>query len=147
MADKSHNYELAFHINPDVDDAKLAEIRQNLEKEVTDIGAVITFAKEPEKIHLSYEIKHSRFSYFGYFHFTLPNTENIATLESQLKLIPELLRHLILKLPSDAAKKKAQARQYKPREVRIEKKPVAPKATEEETKKMEEKLEDIIEKL
>lgn len=145
MADKSHNYELAYHINPDIEADKLATIRQHLERDLINIGAVITFTKEPERTRLSYPIEHSQASLFGYFNFTLANGENLNSLDAQIKLMPEVMRYLILKLPSDAAKKKTQARQYRPRE-RIEKMPV-PKATEQETKEMEKQLEDIIEKL
>src|SRR3989338_1078229 len=145
MADRSHNYELAYHINPDTDEASLTAARQHLERDLNGIGAVITFTKEPEKTRLSYPIGHSQSSFFGYFNFTLQNGEGLNSLDGQIKLMPEVMRYLILKLPANAPKSKTQTRQYRPHD-RLNKKPV-PKATEQETKEMEKQLEDVIEKL
>lgn len=143
--EESRNYELAFHLNPDLDEAKVAELKQALEKDITASGGVITFAKEPEKIRLSYAINHKTNSYFGYFQFALSEGENLEHLNAQLKLMPDVIRYLIIKTASEAEKNKNMARQFKLRERLERKAAAAPKAPPKgEDKEIDKKLEDII---
>ena len=95
------NYELAFHLNPNLEEAKVKEIRQSIENIITSNKGVISYSKEPEKIRLSYEIKHVGNSYFGYIQFNLSEPQVLDELNEKLKLNPEVLRCLIIKLPSD----------------------------------------------
>lgn len=142
------NYELAFHLNPNLDEAKVHEIKQNLENIITSNGGVISYSKEPEKIRLSYEIKHNRNSFFSYIQFNLSESKALDELNEQIKLNPDILRYLIIKLPSDLQKKQSMLKQIKMKE-RLEKKaqskPVAPRPAE--NKELDKKLEEIIEGL
>lgn len=143
------NYELAFHLNPNLEEVKVAEIKQNLENIITLNGGVISYSKNPERIRLSYEIDHQRQSFFGYIQFSLTESNALDSLNEQLKLGQDVLRHLVVKLPSDLQKKQSMLKQIKMRE-RTEKKAatkVKTPATPSESRELDKKLEDILENI
>ncbi len=145
----TQNYELAFHVVPTIEELKIAEVKQELESFITSKGGAISYSKEPQRMRLSYSIKHQTHAYFSYIHFNLSNPEDsIKELNDYLKLNNDILRYLILRMPSDLQKGKDMLKQLKMRE-RAEKRPkAAPKqVSEKEEKEMEKQLEDIIEKL
>ncbi len=160
MSDVRRNYELAFHINPNLEEAKIAAISNDLKEQLTKGGAVITFAKEPERQRLSYEIVHNAQSYFGYIQFNTGNEADLADartgvlagVEEYIKLNNDILRSLIIRLPSDAQKSQTLERQMKAKE-RLEKRAQA--ATKQgiaakpaaDGEKLDKELETIIDKL
>jgi hypothetical protein len=87
-------------------------------------------------------------SYFGYIQFNMESGEGLAGVEEYIKLNNDIIRSVILRLPSDAEKSQAIMRQAKARE-RIEKKAKAatPKQAPVQNEKLDKELEDIIEKL
>lgn len=142
------NYELAFHLNPNLEEVKVREIKQNIENIITSHKGVISYSKEPEKIRLSYEIKHIGSSYFGYIQFNLSEAQALEELNEQLKLNPDVMRHLIIKLPSDLQKKQSMLKQIKMKErqeKRAQTKTIIPGAGE--NKELDKELEEIIEQL
>lgn len=152
----SQNYELAFHINPDLEEAKIQEIAQSVEQIVTSSGGAIAFAKKPERTRLSYPIQKQRNSYFGYFQFSNSSPEILKSMQDQLKLNNDIMRFLLLKTESDAQKKTQMAQRAKFQEKRArasqmaEQKKTAVKekpAAKADEKQLESQLEDIIGKL
>ena len=144
------NYELAFHLNPNLEEAKVREIKENIERIITSNKGVISYFKEPEKTHLSYEIKHFGNSLFGYIQFNLSEAPALDELNEQLKLNPEILRYLIIKLPSDLQKKQSMLKQIKMKErqeKRAQTKTVTPGEPKKESGELDKKLEEIIEGL
>lgn len=144
------NYELAFHLNPNLEETRVQEIRQNIENIITSNKGTVSYSKEPEKIRLSYKIKHIGNSYFGYIQFNLSESQALNELNEQLKLNPEVLRYLIIKLPSDLQKKQSMLKQIKMREgqeKRAKIKTVTPEESKKDSKELDKKLEEIIEGL
>lgn len=144
------NYELAFHLNPNLEETKVQELKQNIEGIITSNKGVISYSKEPEKTRLSYEIRHNRNSYFSYIQFNLSESTALDELNEQLKLNPEVLRYLIIKLPSDLQKKQSMLKQIKMRErqeKRAQAKAITPTEPKKESKELDKKLEEIIEGL
>jgi|SRR3989344_1683719 len=147
MAERSYNYELAFHVDPNLEEAKIFAIREEFENLITKNGGIITYAKDLERTRLSYPINHSAASYFGYLHFKSENPEALLTiLQEHIKLEANIIRSLILKLPSDEEKNRAMMSQLK-RQERMKKAPVQAPITPQDAEKMEEQIEDVIEKL
>ena len=155
MSDVRRNYELAFHINQNLEESRIMTIAKELKDELVKGGATISFAKEPERQRLSYEIKHNAGSFFGYIQFNMPTGEDdtggLAGVEEYIKLNNDILRSLILRLPSDAQKSQALERQLKAKE-RLEKRAQAttkagPARPSVDGEKLEKAVEDIIEKL
>jgi ribosomal protein S6 len=147
-------YELAFHLNPALEEADVQRIRQELEKIITTNGGIISFSKDPEKIRLAYPIKHLLNSNFGYMNFNLELPELVNQIRDEVKLNHDVIRFLILRHEEESKKRKedvvrrmAAAERRKAR-LKVEKaagaKADAPKMDE---KKIDEKLEEIIDKL
>ena len=144
------NYELAFHLNPNLEETKAKEIKQGIESIITSNKGVISYSKEPEKIRLSYEIKHVGNSYFSYIQFNLSEAKALEELNEQLKLSPEVMRCLIVKLPSDLQKRQSMLKQVKMKErqeKRAQAKATAPGEPKKDSKELDKKLEEIIEGL
>ena len=149
MSETRRNYELAFHINPNLDEAKIAQISNELKEQLTKHGNVVTFAQEPERKRLSYEVQGNGHAYFGYIQFNTDNAEGLAAVQEYIKLNPEVLRSLIIRLPSDAKKNEAIMRQQKAREHMERARTAAPKGgpAPVENKELDKEIENIIEKI
>lgn len=159
MSDTSkQNYELAFHITANLEDADVQKNREELEKIITSHGGVISFAKDAERIRLAYPIAHQTSSYFGYFNFILESPESINQIRDDVKMNNNILRFLILKHEArpkaekeDMIRRMAQAERRKLRAVKDAEKPAGqkaePKMGKEEEKALESKLEEILEKI
>src|ERR1700733_1388274 len=91
-------YELAYHLDGNLDEATLQAGRNELEQLLTSHNATIVVTKEPEKARLSYEIRHERTSFFGYFHFTIEDRQQLGTIDEQLRLNTHLIRYVMLKV-------------------------------------------------
>ena len=74
------SYELAFHLNPDLEETQVKELAQNIESYITSSGGIISFKKDPEKVRLSYPIQHKRQAYFGYIQFSIEKKEGLSRL-------------------------------------------------------------------
>jgi len=159
MSDTSkQNYELAFHIIPNLEDADVQKNRQELEKIITSHGGVISFAKDPDRIRLAYPVKHQTASYFGYFNFILELPESINQIRDEVKMNNNILRFLILKHEArpkaekeDMIRRMAQAERRKVRAAKDLEKTTSqkaePKMGAEEEKALDNKLEEILEKI
>jgi len=155
MSDDKQNYELAFHISSNLEEADVWKTRQDMEKTVTSHGGVVSFAREPERFRLSYPIKHQSNSYFSYFDFNLESSEeSVYKIRDELKLNSNILRFLILKQKSESKIRKediirrlAAAEKRKARAKAAEKAAAKPETPKTSEKAIEEKLEEIIEKL
>lgn len=150
------NYELAFHVVSSLEEAEARKLAQDLERSVTSKGGVVSFSKEPEKIRLSYPIKHQTGAYFGFFNFNLESPESVNQVRDELRLNPAVLRFIILKLKEESKKKKedivrrmVMAEKKRARMMKPAEKPGVPKSEipKVDEKAIEEKLEEIIEKL
>ena len=148
------NYELAFHISPTLDEADVQKTKQDLEKYITSHGGVVSFAKDPERTRLAYPINHQLNAFFCFFDFNLESPESVQQVRDELRQNPNIVRFLILKIKEESKAKQegivrrlAMAEKRRTRIVKPDKqttKPLAPKADE---KIIDEKLEEIIEKL
>ena len=94
---KIENYELGFHLLPELEEVLLNEKVQEIEGMVTKLGGAITNSRPVKKQHLSYPIDHKKYSLFGVLNFKLP-AEGIDQLRDILKLDEAVLRSLILKV-------------------------------------------------
>ena len=94
----SKTYELAYHLNPDLEEAKVRTHVQELNELVTKSGGSVLTAREPRRIHLSYPVKNKGYAYFGVTDFAAP-AETIEKINAQMKLQNGLLRYLLLVKP------------------------------------------------
>lgn len=144
MANEKIVYELAFHLNPDLEETQVRQLAQDIENYITSAGGVISFKKEPERARLSYPIKHKRQAHFGYIHFTLESPEGgLAVIDEQVRRNNDVLRYLTIKVPTEPAKAKFR---FKPQKPRTAEKP-AERQTPAESKELEKQLEGVLENL
>lgn len=156
MSDTSKQYyELAFHISSNLDEAVIQKTKQELEQAVTSNGGVISFAREPERVRLAYPIKHQSNAFFGYFNFNLESPEeSLGKVKDLVKADANVLRFLILKhkIEPKVDKKNivlrmAAAEKRRIKTVQQDKASARQEAPKADEKAIEEKLEEIIEKL
>lgn len=99
------HYECAFHILPTVTEEEVPSVVDALTKLITTAGGTITNQEAPEHVDLAYEIikqvdgYNRRFNaaHFGWVRFTVAPSE-IPELTAEIKLMPTLLRFLVVKL-------------------------------------------------
>ena len=144
MANDRTIYELAFHFNPNLEEMQVRQLAQNVENHITSAGGVVSFKKEPEKIRLSYPVKHKKQAYFGYIHFNLAFPEKLTDIDEEIRHNNDIIRYLTVKVPADSGKVKFK---FKPQKSKTVTEKPAEKKTPEETKELEKQLEDIIGKL
>lgn len=97
---ENRNYELAYHLNSDIEEADVRKSTQELEDIVSQNSATILVSKEAQKKHLSYPIKHKHYSYFGCIDFSAP-PEKIEKINAQMKLQHNVLRYMITEKPNE----------------------------------------------
>ena len=91
-------YEIMFIVRPDLEEANIKAVADNMKKVLESKAAKVVDTKEMGQRDLAYEIKKYKTGY--YFLFTI-ETENLeATKEfDRLSLISEdIIRHLIVKI-------------------------------------------------
>jgi ribosomal protein S6 len=148
---ESREYEFAYHITTQLDEARVPAIQQEVEQLITKRGGTIIFSQQPERKRLSYELKHQSQSFFAWVQFAADNTELLAELDEWARLHPEVLRHITLKLEVESDKraiKQAEHLERKAAKAAKEGVPLAKKTTPEkkaeDTGKLEQQLEDVI---
>lgn len=132
-------YELAFHLLPSFTETEIEEKRRGIEELISKSGGIVSRYGEIKKMKLAYPIKKEQFSNFGYIEFSAPKN-TIETINKNLTLNDEILRHLVIKKKEE--KKVLTAKPAKPRKI-------LPKETEkpEMTEELDKKIEEILGKL
>ncbi|MCC6934583.1 MAG: 30S ribosomal protein S6 [Candidatus Yanofskybacteria bacterium] len=144
------NYEFAYHLTTNLDEARVPAIQQEVEALIAKHGGVITFTQQPERKRLSYPIKHQRQSFFAWVQFTSESGELLGDLDEWARLHPEVIRHVTLRLESESDKRaQKQAEHLERKAAKAAREGAAQKKTAAETKaadagKLEQQIEDVI---
>lgn len=142
------NYELGFHLLPELEEGQLTAKTQEIEEMITKLGGSIAHSRSLKRQHLSYPIEHKKYSFFGVFNFKLP-AEAADQLRDTLKLDEAILRSLILKVKENQkVLRSIKDHSAKPR-TRTHTPPKAESKPKEEIKPevMEKQIEEVIEKI
>src|SRR3989344_4621665 len=91
-------YELAYHINSNLEEAEVKNLIQQVEALVTQNGGTVSSSREAKKVHLSYPIDHQHFAFMCVMDFSGP-AEMLEGINDQLKLQEGILRFLIIRKP------------------------------------------------
>lgn len=148
--EENRNYEFAYHLTTQMDEANVPAIQQEVEQLITKHGGVITFSQQPERKRLSYEIQHQRQSFFAWVQFTAEDGTLLPELDEWARLHPEVLRHITLRLEPESDKRALkQAEHLERKAAKAAKegaavKKTAPEKKAEDTVKLEKDIEDII---
>ena len=147
---ESRNYEFAYHLTTQMDEAKAPAITEEVQGIVTKNGGVITASQQPVPKRLSYPIKHQRQSLFGWVQFSADNADLLAELDEYARLHPEVLRHITMKLEYESDKRAEKQAEHLERKAAKQAregaavKKVITETPAEDKGKMEKQLEDII---
>lgn len=144
------NYEFAYHITTQIDEAKVPQIQAEVEALIAKHGGVITASQAPQPKKLSYSINHQHQSFFGWVQFTTENAELLPELDEYARLHLEIFRHVTLKIEHESDKRAAKQAEHlerkaakAAREGTAVKKTVTEKKSDD-TGKLEKQLEDVI---
>ena len=146
-------YELAFHLNPDLEEAEVRVRLQELDGLIAQSGGSTLTSRDPRKSHLSYPIKNKHYAYFGLIDFSaLPET--IEKVNAQMKLQSGVMRYLLLAKPDIKELRILGQHRSRPRMMKThepaaaETAKKAPKVkTKGETEQLEQEIEKAIEGL
>jgi len=155
----NRNYELAYHLNPDIEETGLAGHVQEMEKIMAESGGSVLISREPKKKHLSYPIKKKNYAYFGVVDFSA-GPEAIEKINARLKLQNDILRYLIVQKPATGKeirilgteRPRARMRTHEPSAVGVgregaEKEKAAIVGEEGKPEQIEKEIEDVLEKI
>ena len=139
-------YELAYHLNSDIEETTVLARSAELAKLLTASGAVVLSDHEAKHKHLSYPIQHKHYAYFGSFELTA-SPEALEKINAQLKLQPQVLRYLLLR--QDLEKKALRSLGgERPRPKLKTHEPTTPAPLiEVKPEQMEKEIEDVLEKI
>ena len=133
-------YEINILISSKLSLEEASAFMANLESQLQELGRIVSEGKA-EKKFLAYSIKDERDAWFSFFTFFPKENGNIKEaldlIDKKLKEEKVILRHLIIKKNEKKAEPKKRA------ERRPEKKPAH--LTETEMKKVEEKINEMLE--
>ncbi|MDP3881130.1 MAG: 30S ribosomal protein S6 [bacterium] len=123
-------YELGYLLKNDLENKALLS-------ELGKISAEIVHNSEPKTIKLAYEIKKQNSAQFAYLHFKVSDAGKIRELNDSLNMLDDILRFIIIKLPSTKSTGKKKSTKAK-----IEK--TEADFTSLSNEKLEEKLEEFV---
>lgn len=149
METETKQYELGYHLMPELEGAELLAMSSQVEKIITQNGGKIIRAREPRKQHLSYPIQLKHYAHFGVFEFEI-NPESLLKINADLKLQTDVLRYILIHGYEDAkVLRSLTPRRGRPKPKADEKTEAAKadKDSQVPSGEMEKQLEDVIEKL
>lgn len=159
-----HNYELTIVISPEMVELDAQKLEAKIHNSITKKGGSIVNNNFWGKHELAYRLGKHEFAYFATAVFNLSG-EAISELVSEIRLMPEILRHLVISLDKEKIKledlkkmeltreqpvvsvptRRAAAKPAAKTVSRPAVKPAAPKKDEAtRMKELDEKLEDIL---
>lgn len=161
-SDKVPHYELLYIVSNKFTEEELKPIQEKVEKLITDNKGEITYRENWGKKKLAYKIDHFSYGYYSLLEFDIPGTK-AQKVNDVLRMSADILRHQMMKkvklTASEIAKEKEIAEKIfktnfseKKEEVKDKKtsKKSAPakikgdKKEEVDTKKLDEKLDKIL---
>ena len=94
-----NSYELVLIARPEVEGEALTAITDNITRQITEMGGLVSQLEHWGKKKLAYPIKHSLEGNYVIMQFKLEPASSKA-LEANLKITEEIIRHLLVKLDS-----------------------------------------------
>lgn len=117
--EERNSYEFAFHVLPTVAEGEVAGVFDTIKAHITKVGEIFD-EEAPERLDLEYPIvkqfdgKNRKFTsaYFGWVRFRL-NASEVDALVEELSVVPNLLRHLLIKLTALEESKPFRIHEYR----------------------------------
>lgn len=91
-------YEITFIVRPDLEEANITKIAEDLKKVLTDNGAKIIEEKPMTQRELAYEIKKFKTGYYFFYKIETTNNDAVNEFNRVVRINENVIRHLVLKV-------------------------------------------------
>ena len=92
-----NKYEIMFIVKPDLEEAELNKVAEEMKKVLTDKAAKILEEKKMGQRELAYEIKKFKTGYY-FLYVVEANSEAINEFDRIAKINENVIRHLVIKV-------------------------------------------------
>lgn len=91
-------YEIMFIVRPDLDEASIKQIAENMKVALVSFNANVTEVKEMGQRELAYEIKKYKNGYYFLFNVEAENAEAVKEFDRLALISEDIIRHLVVKV-------------------------------------------------
>ena len=95
-----NKYEMMFIVKATIEEAKVAEVAENLKSVITSMKGEITDSKDMGQKKLAYPIKKELTGFYFVVNFNADN-EAVAELDRKARIDESVIRHMIIKLDEE----------------------------------------------
>lgn len=95
-----NKYEMMFIVKATIDEAKVAEVAENLKSVITSMKGEITDSKDLGQKKLAYPIKKEVTGFYFVVNFDA-NNEIVAELDRKARIDESVIRHMIIRLDEE----------------------------------------------
>ena len=95
-----NKYEMMFIVKATIEEAKVAEVAENLKSVITSMKGVITDSKDMGQKKLAYPIKKELTGFYFVVNFNADN-EIVAELDRKARIDENVIRHMIIRLDEE----------------------------------------------
>lgn len=91
-------YEVTFIVRPDLEEANITKVAEDMKKVLTDNGAKVLEEKPMAQRELAYEIKKFKTGYYFFYKIEAANNDAINEFNRVSRISENVIRHLIVKV-------------------------------------------------
>lgn len=91
-------YEVMFIVRPDLDEASIKQVAENMKNTITSFGSNVTEVKEMGQRELAYEIKKYKNGYYFLFNVEAANADAIKEFDRLALISEDIIRHIVVKV-------------------------------------------------
>ena len=95
-----NKYEMMFIVKATIEEAKVAEVAENLKSVITSMEGEITDSKDLGQKKLAYPIKKELTGFYFVVNFNADN-ETVAELDRKARIDEAVIRHMIIRLDEE----------------------------------------------
>ena len=92
------NYEIMFIVRPDLEEANITKVAEEMKNVLTSNGAKILEEKDMEQRELAYEIKKFKTGYYFFYKIETNTSDAINEFNRVSRISENVIRHLIIKV-------------------------------------------------
>jgi small subunit ribosomal protein S6 len=96
-------YEMVFIVQPDLEEDAQTALVDKISQTISDLDGQVAQVEPRGRRRLAYAIQRHAYGFYYLVHMDLPR-EAVRSLERSLKLIEDVIRHLIVRLDEEVAK-------------------------------------------
>ncbi len=91
-------YEIMFIVRPDLDEASIKQVAENMKSTIVNFGSKVTEVKEMGQRELAYEINKYKNGYYFLFNVEAEDANAIKEFDRLSLISEDIIRHLIVRV-------------------------------------------------